>query len=609
MRRLNQIMIMLAVFAHLVFAQDSFLTTGVLNQNADDFAVAALATDCIPLPAAAAYGMIQTGDQSHPDKVSYCFVGQAGDVVLSFQVYDIDSEREADIFLNGTKVFDVQPTANDQWSGNFNVLLRDALVNDAGVNEVVFDNANNPPNAWWWGVRLVTVGSYFPLPSTAAYGKIQDGDQSHADKVAYWFPAWGGDLYLSYQAYDIGGVNEVDVFLNGVKVQDAPLTGKNKWSGNLGVFLPDALVNNSGVNVVVFDNTNNPPNSFWWGVRQVSFQSVFRLPEAAALGMIPRMDLTRPDKVAYWFPGQSGDLYLSYQAYDIDGPNEVDIFLNGVKVQDVPVTGNNKWSVYLGALLPEALVNDTGANIVIFDNMNNPPLSNQWGVRQVSVVDFFTLPAAAAYGRIPGGDQAHADKVVYFFAGQAGAPSLSFHVYDIDYDYELDILLNGIKIHDVAITFDNEWSLTRTITLPDTLVNDAATNVLFFDNTSLPSKAWTWGVREVSVGSALSRQQKSDNAASALPAEFMLQQNYPNPFNPTTQIRYELPKAGHVVLSIYNSLGQEVRRLVDREQPAGYHLVTWNGRDQNGKPVPTGVYHYRLQVGDFVSTRKMTMAK
>jgi lysophospholipase L1-like esterase len=93
------------------------------------------------------------------------------------------------------------------------------------------------------------------------------------------------------------------------------------------------------------------------------------------------------------------------------------------------------------------------------------------------------------------------------------------------------------------------------------------------------------------------------------PQEYVLQQNYPNPFNPTTQIRYELPKSGRVTLSIYNSLGQEVRRLVDREQPAGYHLATWNGRDQQGKPVPSGVYHYRLQVGDFVSTKRMVMAK
>jgi hypothetical protein len=93
------------------------------------------------------------------------------------------------------------------------------------------------------------------------------------------------------------------------------------------------------------------------------------------------------------------------------------------------------------------------------------------------------------------------------------------------------------------------------------------------------------------------------------PQEYVLQQNYPNPFNPTTQIRYELPKSGRVVLSIYNALGQEVRRLVDREQPAGYHIATWNGRDQQGKPAPSGVYHYRLQIGDYVATKKMVMAK
>ncbi len=99
------------------------------------------------------------------------------------------------------------------------------------------------------------------------------------------------------------------------------------------------------------------------------------------------------------------------------------------------------------------------------------------------------------------------------------------------------------------------------------------------------------------------------NIEVTAPQEYVLQQNYPNPFNPTTQIRYELPKSGRVVLSIYNALGQEVRRLVDREQPAGYHLATWNGRDQQGKPVPSGVYHYRLQIGDYVATKKMVMAK
>ncbi|MDZ7302325.1 MAG: Ig-like domain-containing protein [candidate division KSB1 bacterium] len=104
------------------------------------------------------------------------------------------------------------------------------------------------------------------------------------------------------------------------------------------------------------------------------------------------------------------------------------------------------------------------------------------------------------------------------------------------------------------------------------------------------------------------------------PQSYGLQQNYPNPFgrlpfNPVTQIRYELPRPGYVRLIIYNALGQEIRRLVEQRQSAGYYQVIWNGRDQNGKPVPSGVYHYRLQVksfssdGDYVATRKMLMTK
>jgi len=104
----------------------------------------------------------------------------------------------------------------------------------------------------------------------------------------------------------------------------------------------------------------------------------------------------------------------------------------------------------------------------------------------------------------------------------------------------------------------------------------------------------------------------------ALPQSFVLEQNYPNPFSPfglgtfgtpSTHIRFELPKAAVVTLSIYNSLGQEVRRLVSGQKPAGYHTLVWNGKDQQGRPAPSGIYHYRLQAGDFTATKKMLLAK
>jgi hypothetical protein len=120
---------------------------------------------------------------------------------------------------------------------------------------------------------------------------------------------------------------------------------------------------------------------------------------------------------------------------------------------------------------------------------------------------------------------------------------------------------------------------------------------------------------EVYANPGAAKRWDSVADAAIIPDAIALAQNYPNPFNPTTQIGYELPMAGQVSLIIYNSLGQEVRRLIDKQQAAGYHQVTWNGRDQNGKPVPSGVYHYRLQVEDpangasFVATKKMLMAK
>ena len=101
----------------------------------------------------------------------------------------------------------------------------------------------------------------------------------------------------------------------------------------------------------------------------------------------------------------------------------------------------------------------------------------------------------------------------------------------------------------------------------------------------------------------------TEEEASDLPTEFQLDQNYPNPFNPTTQIRFGLPEPSVIRLSIYNLLGQEVHVLVNGEKPAGWHTVTWNGRDQSGSPAASGIYLYHLHTPDYVNTRKMMLIK
>ncbi|MDI6766193.1 MAG: T9SS type A sorting domain-containing protein, partial [Bacteroidota bacterium] len=90
-----------------------------------------------------------------------------------------------------------------------------------------------------------------------------------------------------------------------------------------------------------------------------------------------------------------------------------------------------------------------------------------------------------------------------------------------------------------------------------------------------------------------------------LPREFKLFQNYPNPFNPITTIQYQLPSQSHVILKIYNVLGQEVKTLVDEIQDTGYKSVLWNSTNNYGNTVSSGVYFYRLQAGSFIQTKKL----
>ncbi len=96
---------------------------------------------------------------------------------------------------------------------------------------------------------------------------------------------------------------------------------------------------------------------------------------------------------------------------------------------------------------------------------------------------------------------------------------------------------------------------------------------------------------------------------AAQPGKFELFQNYPNPFNPQTQIRYYLPEATRVTLTIYNLLGQRVRILVEEYQNAGAKTVLWDGKDDHLKDVASGVYFYRLKTGEFRQTRKMVLIK
>ncbi|MFH1572142.1 MAG: FlgD immunoglobulin-like domain containing protein [Gemmatimonadota bacterium] len=99
----------------------------------------------------------------------------------------------------------------------------------------------------------------------------------------------------------------------------------------------------------------------------------------------------------------------------------------------------------------------------------------------------------------------------------------------------------------------------------------------------------------------------STEATGARPGQFALEQNNPNPFNPSTAIRYQVPTPSEVQLDIYNALGQQVRSLVSASHAAGEYTVEWDGRDNQGQQVTSGVYFYSMKAGDFSQNRKMVM--
>jgi FtsP/CotA-like multicopper oxidase with cupredoxin domain len=116
-------------------------------------------------------------------------------------------------------------------------------------------------------------------------------------------------------------------------------------------------------------------------------------------------------------------------------------------------------------------------------------------------------------------------------------------------------------------------------------------------------------MRVLHVGPDTLNMPGGKHLTTALPVTFKLAQNYPNPFNPTTTINFQLPKNEFVELKVYNQLGQEVRSLIKSNYEAGSHSVIWNGKNNLGQAVSSGVYIYRIKAGKFTKSMKMNLIR
>jgi len=160
----------------------------------------------------------------------------------------------------------------------------------------------------------------------------------------------------------------------------------------------------------------------------------------------------------------------------------------------------------------------------------------------------------------------------------------------------------------------NSWN-------PDdwTLVGDAVTDTLYTDASwaQAPNGIYQYAITSVHTNGIESQPAFSNTLIKTLagagneviPVRTALMGNYPNPFNPTTEIIFGLKQTATVHLSIYNTRGQKVKTLVDGIREAGTFRETWNGQDDSGKAVSSGIYFYRLQADGVTQTRKMMLMK
>ena len=129
-----------------------------------------------------------------------------------------------------------------------------------------------------------------------------------------------------------------------------------------------------------------------------------------------------------------------------------------------------------------------------------------------------------------------------------------------------------------------------------------------------PATAGKSGLLELNTYDQLGRSSPSRVVTSTeelteVPDAFLVHQNYPNPFNPSTTIRYELSQRSDVTFTVVNVYGQVVRRLGFEQRSAGVHSVTWDGRNDSGTSVASGVYFYKISAGDLTQTRSMTLLR
>jgi hypothetical protein len=221
------------------------------------------------------------------------------------------------------------------------------------------------------------------------------------------------------------------------------------------------------------------------------------------------------------------------------------------------------------------------------------------------------------------------DDIVFPLSGNSSVSILYVPVTELNFN---NIELNVPVSQDLVVRNLGTVAMTGTITVP-ALVDLMFNGTPVTDNYSYSIPAGTNGIFTIGLnlsettsynGNIIITSNDINNPSQTvllhittvanddetnIPTVTRLEGNYPNPFNPTTTIRFAVKEPGQIAINVYNLKGQLVKTLIDSNLKAGYHSIAWNGKDNSGKSVSSGVYLYRMQTNGFNQTRKMMLMK
>ncbi len=276
-------------------------------------------------------------------------------------------------------------------------------------------------------------------------------------------------------------------------------------------------------------------------------------------------DATIVGDVLYDFHGHAGTFF-----YDISNPASLNL-LGEIQTPEI-VYHHSGWPTKDGRYLyicdEEPLLQSLLTDITIWDisDFANPVLVN-------SISD----PTATVHNLVIIGDYVYTS---YYNAG--------FKVFDASdpvnpqliYQYDTEPNVEGVG-------FNGAFGVYPLAPSGNVYVSDSNFGLFIFSS--------------LDIGTSVSE--------TTLPRKFTVYDNYPNPFNPATTISYDLQEAGHVKVSVYNALGQKIKILVDENQKAGSHRLQWDGTNNGGLIVTSGIYFYEIEAGDKISVKSMLFVK